>query len=112
MVERLPNCNRAHVDVRKLREYCLSPSHPRGRYKAHVFREALGLTQVDALELRASILKAAHMEPALELGRDAWGQRWRVDFAISRQNRRAVIRTIWIVGSDEDYPRFVTCWVL
>ena len=112
MVARLPNGGRARVDIRKLREYFLNPAHPRGRHKARVFREALGLTQGDAPELRSSILKAATMETAQELGRDVWGQRLRVDFAISRQNRRAVIRTIGIVESHEDYPRFVTCWVL
>jgi hypothetical protein len=112
MIERLPNGDRAQVDISKLRDYCLNPMHPRGRHKAHVFREALGLTQANAFELRSSILKAAQIEPARELAPDAWGRRWELDFAVSRQNRGAVIRTRWLVRSGEIYPRFVSGWVL
>jgi hypothetical protein len=42
---RLPNGNRAIVDGQKPTDYCLSPTHPRGRHKARVFREALGIGQ-------------------------------------------------------------------
>jgi hypothetical protein len=48
MMMRLPNGDRAIVDVRKIEHYCLSPLHPRGRHKARVFREALDLQQSDA----------------------------------------------------------------
>jgi hypothetical protein len=30
---KLPNAERAFVDVRKLRDYCLSGEHPRGQHK-------------------------------------------------------------------------------
>ncbi|MGH7818267.1 MAG: DUF6883 domain-containing protein [Candidatus Binatia bacterium] len=40
---RIPNADRAVVDPRKLRDYCLSPIHPRGRHKARVFAAAVGL---------------------------------------------------------------------
>ena len=36
----------------------------------------------------------------------------RVDVAIARQDRRVMIRTLWIVRTGETIPRFVTCWVL
>ncbi len=41
---KLPNSDRAVVDIAKLRDYCLNPAHPRGRHKARVFAAALGLT--------------------------------------------------------------------
>ncbi len=44
----VPNANRAILDLRKIEDYCLSPAHPRGRHKARVFREALGLSRTDA----------------------------------------------------------------
>src|SRR5271166_5586268 len=87
-VTRLPNGDRAEVDLRKLSAYCLSPTHPRGRHKARVFREALGITQADANELRARTLSAARDEIAVLLDADEWGERWRVDITISRQRRR------------------------
>lgn len=34
---KLPNADRAVVGLAKLRDYCLSPTHPRGRHKARVF---------------------------------------------------------------------------
>lgn len=34
---KLPNGEGAIVELAKLRDYCLSQSHPRGRHKARVF---------------------------------------------------------------------------
>jgi hypothetical protein len=45
MLMHLSNGDRAIVDIRKLPDYCLNPSHPRGRYKAQVCRQAAGLQQ-------------------------------------------------------------------
>jgi uncharacterized protein DUF6883 len=56
---KLPNPENAIVEVRKLRDYCLNPDHPRGRHKARVFASALGLTADDAEEVREALLSAA-----------------------------------------------------
>jgi hypothetical protein len=48
----LPGADRAVVDIVKLRYYCLSPTHPRGRHKARVFAATVGLAAADAEELR------------------------------------------------------------
>jgi hypothetical protein len=37
----LPNGHRAFVDVAKLRDYYLNPSHEDGKHKARVFASAL-----------------------------------------------------------------------
>ena len=57
---KLPNANRAVVDVRKLRDYCLNAEHPRGRHKARLFKSTLALTSDDALELQRFLLTAAN----------------------------------------------------
>jgi hypothetical protein len=106
---RLPNGDRAELDLRKLTEYCLNPGHPRGRHKARVFRDALGIGQADAEELRARFLRAAREGTAVLHERDEWGERWRVDVAMLRQNKRVMIRTIWIVRRSSPNPKFVTC---
>jgi hypothetical protein len=108
----LPNGDEAILDLRKLVDYCLSPTHPRGRHKARVFRESLGIGQGGVPALRELLLKAAAREAATQLPGDSWGERWQVDVPISRHGRRAVVRTIWIIRSMEQIPRFVTCWVL
>jgi hypothetical protein len=51
--------NDAIVEVSKLRDYCLDPHHPCGRYKARVFLSTLGLAQTDAGFLRPALLQAA-----------------------------------------------------
>lgn len=112
MTAQLPNADRAILDIRKLEDYCLSPSHPRGRHKARVFRDALGLDQGDAAWLRAALLAAAATGEAVPLTTDAWGTYWQLDVVIRRQRKRAVVRTLWIVRTGEDLSRLVTCWVV
>ena len=54
---KLPNSDRAFIDFRKLRDYCLSLVHSRGKNKARVFASLLGLLPEDALSLRDFLLK-------------------------------------------------------
>ena len=109
---KLPNADRAVVEIEKLRDYCLSSSHPRGRHKARVFVTALGITADDAEELKQAILSAIITEEATPTERDEYGQRFVVDFLMKRQSKEAVIRSSWIVRSGEDYPRLTSCYVL
>lgn len=67
---KLPNAERAILDIRKIADYCLSPEHPRGRHKARVFRDALELKQDDAEWLRHALLDGLPNGEATELSRD------------------------------------------
>ena len=49
---KLPDSERAFVDVAKLRDYSIDPAHPEGKHKARVFAAVLGLTRNDASWLR------------------------------------------------------------
>ena len=109
---KLPNADRAVVEIEKLRDYCLSSSHPRGRHKARVIATALGIKADDAEELKQAILSAIITEEAISTERDEYGQRFVVDFLMKRQSTEAVIRSSWIVRSGEDYPRLTSCYVL
>jgi hypothetical protein len=108
----VPNAERAILDIRKIAEYCLSPVHPRGRHKARVFRDALDLNQDEAGWLQAALLDGLRQHEAIEYSNDVLGSRWRVDMPVSRHGKTVVVRTVWIVRSGEQIPRFVTCWVL
>jgi hypothetical protein len=108
----VPNADRAILDLRKIEDYCLSPAHPRGRHKARVFREALGLSRGDSRWLRDALLNGLRQNEADEAASDNLSRRWRVDVPVARQGRQAVVRTIWILRTGEQTPRFVTCWVL
>jgi hypothetical protein len=112
MTTYLPHGDEAILDIRKVEDYCLSLSHPRGRHKARVFREALGVHRSDAAWLRDILLEAARSCEASEVAADRWGTQWRADVTVSRHQKSAVVRTIWIMRRSENVPRFVTCWVL
>lgn len=111
MTQRLPNSADLIFDVRKIEDYCLNPTHPRGRHKARVFRQALDLERDDAAWLRDILLEAARSEEAQQITANKWGVQWRLDVTVRRHGKSAVVRTIWIVRAGEDSPRFVTCWV-
>ena len=108
----LPNHIEAQVDIAKLRDYCLSNDHHRGRHKARQFAASLGISSNDAAWLRQNILNGILQTEAFSQETDEFGQRWRVDMLLTRQNRQAVVRTIWMLRHRETFPRFVTCWVL
>jgi hypothetical protein len=112
MTTRLPHGDKAILDIRKIQDYCLNPSHPRGRHKARVFRKALDLQRSDAAWLRDVLLEAARSSEASPVATDAWDAQWRVDATITRHGRSAVVRTLWMLRTGETVPRFVTCWVL
>src|SRR5215216_848642 len=73
MTQRLPHSADLIFDVRKIEDYCLSPTHPRGRHKARVFRQALNLERGDAAWLRDILLEAAHCEEAQQITANEWG---------------------------------------
>jgi hypothetical protein len=102
------------VDLAKLRDYCLSSEHPRGLHKARVFRSRLGLTASDAEFLRSALLDAAQKHPRdlIDTEKDAFGQRFVLDFVMTTETGTAVIRSGWIVPTGQQVMRFVTCYVL
>lgn len=109
---KLPNANQAIVEIEKLRDYCLSESHPRGKHKARVFAARLGMTAEQAEELRKLILQAVQTENAEPGERDECDQRYVVDMQISHSGNEATVRSTWIVRSGEAAPRLTSCYVL
>jgi hypothetical protein len=109
---KLPGGELAVVEIAKLRDYGLNPSHPRGRHKARVFAAALNLGQADAEFLRQELLRAARDATATEGDSDEYGERYIVDFELTRNDRRAAVRSAWIVRRGEGFPRLTSCFVL
>ncbi len=109
---KLPGGEYAIVDVAKLRDYCLNPLHPRGRHKARVFASVLGLTQADAPFLRDRLLLAAREVEAAPGEVGEYGERYLLDVELAHRNRRAMVRSAWIVRRGERMPRLRSCYVL
>jgi hypothetical protein len=102
------------VEIAKLRDYCLSDTHPRGRHKARVFRSRLGLTAADAELLRQTLLDAAtnRQDDLRPADADPFGQRYVLDFPMTTAAGGAIIRSAWIVLAGEDVLRLTSCYVL
>jgi uncharacterized protein DUF6883 len=108
----IPHAERAVVDIRKLRDYCLNPMHDEGQHKAHLFATALGMTAEDAEDLRTLLLQAVTTFDAQVGRRDAYGQRYTVDFLLAWREKQAIVRSGWIIEHDADTPRLTTCYPL
>lgn len=108
----LPGADRAFIDPAKLADYCLSSTHPKGRHKARVFASATGLDRSHGDFLRAALLEAARTANAQMGDHDEYGQRYVVDFLLAGPKGQATVRSTWIVKAGEDFPRFVTCWIV
>jgi len=107
---KIPNAAQAIVDIRKLRSYCLNPDHDDGKHKARRFFSMLGMTADDAEALRQVLLEVVQTHEA-RLGRqDQFGQRYTLDFEMEWQNKRATLRSGWIIEHGSDIPRLTTCF--
>jgi hypothetical protein len=102
------------VEIAKLRDYCLSETHPRGRHKARLFKTRLGLTAKDAPMLRQALLDAAlnRQDDLRPTEADEHGQRYVLDFPMTTPAGTAIVRSAWIVLSGQDVLRLTSSYVL
>ena len=108
----LPGGTDAVVDITKLRDYVLNPSHPRGKHKARVFASALRIEQADAEFVRCRLLEAAAVGEVVPGENDEYGQRDTLDFELDKTGHRAMVRSAWVVLAGESFPLLTTCFVL
>ncbi|WP_375505751.1 DUF6883 domain-containing protein [uncultured Nostoc sp.] len=109
---KLPNFELAFIDPNKLRNYSLNSQHDRGKHKARLFAAILDLGSDDAEILQLLIQDAIQNYEAIPSLLDEYGQRYIVDFPITRNQNTANIRTTWIVRPTEDFPRLISCYIL
>lgn len=60
-MDKLPNAEKAFIDLNKLVGYCLNPQHPEGQHKALVFKSALNIGLNDVTPLKSALLQAAQL---------------------------------------------------
>jgi hypothetical protein len=103
----LRNLRRAHVPEGKVR-YPLRDPNKRRAFEALGFSEEAGNWR----DLRYAIEENLSLYPARFSHRDEWGSTFDVDMIVSGpEGKRAPVRTKWIYGSGEDFPRLVTLYV-
>jgi Domain of unknown function (DUF6883) len=113
---KLPNADRALIEIEKLRDYSLNPNHPKGKHKARVFLSVLGLKAGDAGLLREKIMEAILISEAREQQPTSYGRRFVVDFYLTGFDKFAAttvtVRSAWIIRNGEDFPRLTSCYIL
>jgi hypothetical protein len=105
----IPNADKAVVDLRKLRDYCLNPHHEVGMHKARLFAAALNLNQKHASILRQGLLEAVKANKANLGVSNEFGQRYIVDFEFEWNGNKSQIRSVWIIDAGLERPRLITC---
>ncbi|MBC6434799.1 hypothetical protein FM036_32160 [Nostoc sp. HG1] len=109
---KLPNRECAIVEIDKIAGYCLNPEHPEGKHKPVYLKSALDLNLDDAEELQAILLQAVANYDAIPGKRNAYGQKYIIDFPLNRSDKQAIIQSVWIVRNNEGFPRLLTCYVI
>ncbi len=106
----LPNADGAIVNPTKIRDYLLSAAHPVGRFKAAFFI-SLGYSAEQWEQLRDDILALGRTGSALSGQPSSFGRKFELDgILIGPSGRSAEVRTVWILRTDEQSPRFVTAF--
>ncbi len=108
---KLPNPEQAVINSQKLSGYCLNPQHHDGQHKARVFQSVLGLKQENEEELYNALQEALKNYTATFDGQNNYGNKYTIDFPMTRNNQQATIHSVWIVRFDENFPRLVTCYI-
>jgi hypothetical protein len=107
---KLPGREKAYVPPRKLVDYLLSASHPVGRSKAKFFR-AVGFDEMNAGALERGLVDIARSEDVTEVERTRHGIKYAVEGVLQTPaggSKR--IRTVWIIETGQESPRFVTAY--
>ena len=104
----LPNCEKAYIPSAKLYNYLLSTSHSAGKGKAKFFRK-FGFDKYNANALKIGLLSIAQAEEVLNITTTPFGVKYLIDGSLLTPLGITInVRTIWIVETGEDAPRFVT----
>ena len=109
---KLPDAEEAIVEIAKLRGYSLDATHEEGKHKARVFASALGISGDDAHWLSEKLLDAAQHYECVRGRNTPFGQRYVLDFPVTKGRQEAQVRSVWNVRPGETVPRLITCYVL
>lgn len=109
----IPNADRAVIDVTtKLKGCSLNPEHLHGGTHARKFASVLGMTADHAEALGDTLHEIVKSHDAELREKDELGQRYRIRFTLRWNAKQSETICGWIVRTNEDFPRLVTCYLL
>jgi hypothetical protein len=108
----LPNKAKAHIPTSKITDYLLSESHAVGKSKAKFFK-SLGFDATNVNQFEEELLKIAQTSDIQEASKTPHGMKYVVDGTLESPKGVMIrVRTIWIIETGNDQPRFVTAYPL
>src|SRR5712692_8549267 len=102
---RIPNAENAFVDIRKLSEYTLTPTHRLGKHKARLFAALPGMGVDEAEEFRNVLLQIVRTHDAEVREKDDHGQRYR----FRRRLMNDEIKLLDVMALTIDLPQYNLC---
>jgi hypothetical protein len=110
MRSNLPNYEKAYVPKQKLSNYLLSETHAVGKVKARYFR-SLGYTEENEDLLADGFLMIAKSEGVSQEITSRYGNKYIIEGElVTPIGTRVRIRTVWVLESHDERPRFVTAY--
>ncbi len=100
---KLPNPENTIIDDKKLASYSLNPNHSEGKHKARVFKSALDLDLSSMEELKVALIVAVQNYDAIPGKSNSYGQKYVIDFPMTRGEKTAIIHSVWIVRNSENF---------
>lgn len=94
----------------KLDRYVLNSQHPKGKDKATLFRNRLGITLENKEVLESALLDAARNLEAVVYKQDAYGTQYDIKFSMTTEVGHSLILSCWIIRVDEDFPRLTNAY--
>ena len=104
---KLPHHDSVQIDIRKVRDYLLSPMHPVGRFKARVFK-ALGFDMGAVEAFVAEVRRIASEGDVSEVEDFEFGRKYTVAGELMGPIGSARVLTVWIQDSGREDVRLVT----
>jgi hypothetical protein len=106
---RLPNGDLAQLGD-KLDRYVLNLEHPKGKDKATLFKNRLGITLRNKEILENALLEAAMSSDAVVYKQDQFGTQYDIKFLLTTEVGRSLILSCWIIRDNEDFPRLTNAY--
>jgi len=107
---KLPNRESAYIPPPKLISYLLSETHPVGRSKAKFWR-AVGFDETNVAMLERGLIAIAHSEEVKEIVSSPYGVKYVIEGTLQTPAGNLIqVRTVWIIDTGQDHPRFVTAY--
>jgi hypothetical protein len=108
---KLPNGDKAELGD-KLERYSLNLQHPKGKDKAILFRNRLGITLENKECLEIALLEAAVNGEAEIYKTDDYGTHYDVKFFMTTATGSSWVLSCWIIRANEDFPRLTNTYLI